>query len=315
MTLRPILDAFDRCATVHALAERLPARGHAVRLGGLPGSSGAVLASWLSERAGAGRLVVILATTPADAERWVSDLTALLGGNVALYPQREALGEDEPHYEIAGERIETLASLLRGELRVLVTTARASAERTAVPGALAALRQHIAQGETRPLTALVESLESMGYQRVPTVAEVAEFSVRGGIVDLYGFGMAAPARLEWWGDEIASIREFDLTTQRSGDEIPDLTILPISSTAVRVQEVAGGAVERRSLLELLPVDAIVIEDASHPDEEEVERAWREAEHHLEIARRLGEDAPPRGSLSGAHRMADAARRVCPIAAA
>ena len=47
MTLRPILDAFDRCATVRALAERLPARGQAMRLGGLPGSSGAVLATWL----------------------------------------------------------------------------------------------------------------------------------------------------------------------------------------------------------------------------------------------------------------------------
>ncbi len=296
MTLRPILDAFDRCATVHALAERLPARGSAVRLGGLPGSSGAVLATWLSERVGAGRLVVVIATTPADAERWVNDLTALIGDAIALYPQREALGEDEPHFEIAGERIETLAALLRGELRVLVTTARASAERTAVPGALTSLRQHLVQGTTRPLTALVETLEAMGYRRVSTVAEVAEFSVRGGIVDLYGFGMAAPARLEWWGDEIASIREFDLTTQRSGDEIPDLTVLPISSSAVRLMPREDGAIERRSLLELLPVDAVVLEDASHPDEEEVERAWREAEHHLEIARRLGEDTPPRADL-------------------
>jgi transcription-repair coupling factor (superfamily II helicase) len=296
MTLRPILDAFDRCATVRALAERLPARAHAVRLGGLPGSSGAVLATWLTERVGAGRLVVIMATTPADAERWVTDLTALTGAGVALYPQREALGEDEPHYEIAGERIETLASLLRGELRILVTTARASAERTAVPAALAALRLHLVQGETHPMGPLVQSLESMGYRRVPTVAEVAEFSVRGGIVDLYGFGMAAPARLEWWGDEIASLRSFDLTTQRSGPDLPDLTILPISSSAVRSADVHGGVVERKSLLDLLPSDALLLEDASHPDEEEVGRAWREAEHHLEIARRLGEDVPPRADL-------------------
>ncbi|MBL0178841.1 MAG: transcription-repair coupling factor [Gemmatimonadetes bacterium] len=296
MSLRPILDAFDRCATVRALAERLPARGKAVRLGGLPGSSGAVLATWLTERVGAGRLVVIMATTPSDAERWVTDLTALTGAGVALYPQREALGEDEPHYEIAGERIETLASLLRGELGVLVTTARASAERTAVPAALAAMRLQLVQGATEPMGTLVESLEAMGYRRVPTVAEVAEFSVRGGIVDLYGFGMASPARLEWWGDEIASLRAFDLTTQRSGAELPDLTVLPISSAAMRIPLVDTGPVERKSLLDLLPSDALLIEDASHPDEEEVERAWREAEHHLEIARRLGEETPPRSDL-------------------
>ena len=296
MSLRPILDAFDRCATVRALAERLPARGKAVRLGGLPGSSGAVLATWLTERVGAGRLVVIMATTPSDAERWVTDLTALTGAGVALYPQREALGEDEPHYEIAGERIETLASLLRGELGVLVTTARASAERTAVPAALAAMRLQLVQGATEPMGTLVASLEAMGYRRVPTVAEVAEFSVRGGIVDLYGFGMASPARLEWWGDEIASLRAFDLTTQRSGAELPDLTVLPISSAAMRNPAFDTGPVERKSLLDLLPSDALLIEDASHPDEEEVERAWREAEHHLEIARRLGEETPPRSDL-------------------
>ena len=296
MTLRPILDAFDRCATVRALADHLPVRGATTALAGLPGSSRAVLATWLANRVGAGRLVVVVTTTPADAERWLTDLQHLSDDGVALYPQREALGEDEPHFEIAGERIETLASLLRGELKVLVTTARASAERTAVPAALERLRLQLTVGEARPLREVVVSLEQMGYRRVPTVAEVAEFSVRGGIVDVYGFGMPSPARMEWWGDDIASIRAFDLTTQRSGSELPDVTILPITSLAVRDEASASQLVERRSLLELLPVDALLFEEAAHPDEEEVDRAWREAEHHLEIARRLGEDVPRRDEI-------------------
>lgn len=296
MTLQPILDAFDRCATVRALGERLPARDGMVRLGGLPGSSGAVLATWLSARFGAGRLVLVVAPTPSDAERWLTDLQNLAEGSIALYPQREALGEDEPHFEIAGERVETLESLLRGELRLLVTTARASAERTAVPTALESLRLRVAVGDERPLTEVVASLERMGYTRVPAVTEVAEFSVRGGIVDLYGFGMASPARVEWWGDDVASIRAFDLTNQRSGADIPDITVLPISSTAVRDATNRDGPVERRSLLELLPADTLVIEESPHPDDEEVQRAWREAEHHLDIARRLGEHAPPKEDL-------------------
>ncbi|MGH7523881.1 MAG: transcription-repair coupling factor [Gemmatimonadales bacterium] len=294
MSLPQIFDAFDRCATVRALAERIPARGTTLRLDGLPGSSSAVLASWLTTHVGAGRLVVILATTPADAERWLTDLQHLAGSGVALYPQREALGEDEPHFEIAGERVETLEALLRGELRLLVTTARASAERTAVPAALQSLRLQLSVGCERPLLEIVDALERMGYTRVPTVAEVAEFSVRGGIVDVYGFGMASPARLEWWGDSISSIRAFDLTTQRSGADLGDITILPIKH--VPVADTEDVAVERRSLLELLPSDALVIEERTHPDLEEVERAWREAEHHLDIARRLGEHAPPREDL-------------------
>ncbi|MEP6590580.1 MAG: transcription-repair coupling factor [Gemmatimonadota bacterium] len=296
MTLRPILDAFDRCATVRALAERLPVRGSTVALGGLPGSSRAVLTTWLTQRVGAGRLVLVVTTTPADAERWLTDLQHLAGSGVALYPQREALGEDEPHFEIAGERIETLAALLRGELRVLVTTARASAERTAVPAALEQLRLQLAVGEARPLLHVTEALERMGYSRVAAVAEVAEYSVRGGIIDVYGFGMPSPARLEWWGDDISSIRAFDLTTQRSGDELPDVTVLPITSLAVRDHSPMGAPVERRSLLELLPADTLLFEEAPHPDEEEVDRAWREAEHHLEIARRLGEDVPKRDAI-------------------
>ena len=296
MTLRPILDAFDRCATVRALAERIPARGATLRLGGVPGSSGAVLATWLTSHLGASRLVTIITATPADAERWLTDLQHLAGAGVALYPQREALGEDEPHFEIAGERVETLAALLRGELRLLVTTARASAERTAVPAALESLRLQLAVGDDRPLGEVVGALERMGYSRVATVAEVAECSVRGGIVDVYGFGMASPARLEWWGDAISSIRAFDLTSQRSGAELPDVTILPIRSAAIDEATEPGGAVERRSLLELLPSDTLIIEERTHPDEEEVDRAWREAEHHLDIARRLGEHAPPREDL-------------------
>ncbi len=296
MTFRPILDAFDRCATIRALADRLPARGATVRLGGLPGSSGAVLASWLGDRLGAGRLVVVLATTPADAERWLTDLQHLLGAGVALYPQREALGEDEPHFEIAGERIETLAQLLRGEIRALVTTVRASAERTAVPAALEAMRLRLTVGEPRPLSEFVAALEPMGYRRVATVTEVAEFSVRGGIVDLYGFGMAGPARIEWWGDDVSSVRMFDLTTQRSGAELPDVTVLPITSAGVGSEALPTERLKRSTLFDLLPGDALLLEEISHADEEEVDRAWREADHHLEIARRLGEDAPPREDL-------------------
>src|SRR6478752_5053427 len=82
------------------------------------------------------RPVVIVAPGPAEAERWLADLRHLTDLPLAYYPQRESLGEDEPHLEIAGERVETLDDLLGGRLRIVVTTARATAERTAIPKAL-----------------------------------------------------------------------------------------------------------------------------------------------------------------------------------
>ena len=298
MKLRPVLEAFGRSPAAIELAERLPARAEVVRLGGLHGSSGAVLAAWLAARFPQ-RLLAIVAPTPGDAERWLTDLAHLTDEGVALYPQREALGEDEPHYEIAGERAETIEALLQGRLRVLVTTSRATAERTMMPAALERLRLRVATGERRPPGDVARTLERMGYSRVPTVTEVAEFSIRGGILDVYGFGMAAPARIEWWGDDVSSIRGFDLTTQRSLQELTEITILPITTTGVR-EDTAASIAEagslRRTLLELLPTDTILIEEASGPDRDEVQRAWNEAQHHLEVARRLGEDVPSRADI-------------------
>ena len=299
MKLRPVLEAFGRSPAAFELAERLPARGEVLRLGGLHGSSGAVLAAWLAARFPQ-RLLTIVAPTPGEAERWLTDLAHLTDEGMALYPQREALGEDEPHYEIAGERAETIEALLQGRLRVLVTTSRATAERTMMPAALERLRLRVATGERRPPVDVAQTLERMGYSRVPTVTEVAEFSVRGGILDVYGFGMAAPARIEWWGDDVSSIRGFDLTTQRSLQELSEVTILPITTASVREEADlaprADGRPLRRTLLELLPSDTILIEEAAGPDRDEVQRAWNEAQHHLEVARRLGEDVPSRADI-------------------
>jgi transcription-repair coupling factor (superfamily II helicase) len=307
--IEPILSAFARTPFAQDLPARLPAAGAALRLAGLAGSSGAVMVAWLAERLPQ-RLFTVVAATPADAERWLADLATLTDQPSALYPQREALGEEEPHYEIAGERAETLEALLRGRLRILVTTARATAEKTLVPEALDRLRLELAVGKHHPLGQLVGALEEMGYRRVPVVTEVAEFSVRGGIVDLYGFGMAAPARMEWWGDELSSIRSFDLTSQRSGEQQSAVTVLPIGvgmSGSREVGKSGGGGLlpasrppdlstSRRTVLDLLPSETLLIEEAGHPNAEEVSRAWKEAEHHLEIARRLGELPPAREDL-------------------
>jgi transcription-repair coupling factor (superfamily II helicase) len=324
MTLRLLLDAFERTSFAFDLRERLPGRGEELPLGGLPGSSGVVMAAWLA-RTFPQRLLTVIATTPADAERWLTDLQHLSDEPIALYPQRESLGAAEQHYEIAGERVETLAALTGGRLRILITTVRASLERTGVAGVMesstlrlrtrrpggSAARPREASAESPSheaprLTDVVSALGSMGYSRVPTVTEVAEFSVRGGIIDVYGFGMAQPARLEWWGDDLESIRSFDLTSQRSGEPLDEITVLPLGDSAAR--QLGGSAeeshAERRvaeapslaTLLDLLPSDTLILQDLPLANLEEGERAWREAAHHLEVARRLGEAVPSREEL-------------------
>jgi len=298
MPLDFLLDRFGELPATRSLIERLPAPGRRIGAGGLPGSSPAVLVATLARQLPQ-RVFTVVAPTPADGERWLADLQTLLGPDgPALYPQRESLGVEEPHYELAGERIETLEALLGGSVRVLVTTARASAEHTAVPAPLEQSRLVIEVGkEERRLTDTTQRLDAMGYARVPTVTEVAQYSIRGGILDVYGFGMAAPARVEWWGDEVASVRSFDLDSQRSGETLDRITILPVRAESENSDVGAQQAPPlRRNLLDLLPTDTVVIVDQESAVEREVERAWADAAHHLEVARRMGEEPPSRDDL-------------------
>jgi len=297
MPLTFLIDRFDALPATRALADALPAAGVRRGIAGLPGSSAAVLLAALARRRSQ-RVFVVVTATPTDAERWLADLQTLAGEGAALYPQREALGAEEPHVEIAGERIETIEALLAGRIRLLVTTARASAERTGVPAALGNTRLSLAAGGGLRFADVVRRLEEMGYARVSTLTEVAQFSVRGGILDVYGFGMASPARVEWWGDDVASLRAFDLDSQRSGEAIERITVLPVRTEGrtadAGVQPAAP--LPRQSLLDLLPSDSVIVLEQESALEQEVDRAWAEAAHHLDVARRLGEEAPPRDAL-------------------
>src|SRR5207344_934045 len=95
------------------------------------------------------------------------------------------------------------------------------------------------------------------------------------------------------GDEVVSVRGFDLDTQRSGEALGRVTVLPVKSEQLPA---GSSAVERSNLLALLPSDTIVVVDQESAVEREVERAWADAAHHLEVARRMGEEPPPRDEL-------------------
>ncbi len=317
MGLPRVVATFRALPEVDGLLARLPARAASVALAPLPGSASTALAQARPQAP-----LAIVAATPTDAERWLADLLVLLSeSQVALYPQREALGEDEPHFEIAGERVETLERLNRGAVRAVVTTARATAERTLMPAALEAARLELAVGGGGSFRDAVARLERMGYERVPMVTDVAQFSVRGGIVDVYGFGMLQPARAEFWEDGCVALRAFDLSSQRSVGPLARVTVLPVrpqpdvvmgeggtvAATArpdradgakdAHVGESGSAGALRRSLLDLLPPDTLVLADGGEERlADEVRRAWAEAEHHAQVARRLGEDVPPRAEL-------------------
>ncbi|MEY4857199.1 MAG: transcription-repair coupling factor, partial [Gemmatimonadota bacterium] len=285
MGLPRLLDAIEALPAFARVHKAIPGSGQSLRVGGLAGSADAVFVAALA-RALPQRLVVVITDQVGDAERWLADLQSLVDDiPVALYPPREGFGEVEPHAEVAGERVETLEKLGRSGVRLLLTTARAVLEQTSLPRALAGARLELRKGDVRRLEDLTAHLESIGFERVPMVEDVAQFSVRGGIIDIYSFGMAEPVRLEFWGDDIVELRHFDLNTQRSTRDAELALILPVDG---RMRDDDGDA-ERVSLPSLWPPDAVVIMPAGTSVLPELVRTWDEAEHHLELARRRGEE--------------------------
>ena len=292
MALPVLIERLSALSAFTSLTRSLPAQGGRIGATGLAGSSDAVLLAALALRE-PNRLFVVVADQLPEAERWLADLQSVFGDEgVALYPPREGFGEIEPHAEVAGERVETLERLARGAVRVLITTARAVQERTRLPRALADARLELRRGDVWRLEDLTSHLDAVGFERVTLVEDVAEYSVRGGILDVYGFGMSEPVRLEFWGDQLEEIRRFDVSTQRMLASAASVLILPVEVKG----EDAELRYERASLPELWPPGSLVVIPSGVALKPELQRTWDEAEHHLLLARRRGEDAPSRDEL-------------------
>ncbi|MFL5613830.1 MAG: transcription-repair coupling factor [Gemmatimonadaceae bacterium] len=292
MALAPLLDAIERLPAFTRLLNTLPAPLDRRTVGGLPGSADASVVAALTRRL-ANRFFVVATESVTEAERWLADLGTLVDETpIALYPPREGFGEAEPHMEVAGERVETLERLTRGEIHILITTARALLERTRMPRALQELRVELRKGNSHRLEDLAQHLESIGFERVPMVEDVAQFSIRGGIFDVYSFGMPEPVRAELWGDEIIDLRYFDINTQRSSRVVDRALILPVDG---HVKDDAV-TVERLSITSLFPPDAVLFVPRGSHIEPELKRTWADAQHHIDLARRRGEDTASRDEL-------------------
>jgi len=292
MPLPQLLSIVESLGEFRELVGQMPATASRLGVGGLHGSGDAVVVASLAQEL-PHRFFIVVNDDVASAERWLADLSTLVEPEaVAFYPPRESFGEAEAHAEVAGERVETLERIGRGELRIVVTTSRALLERTQLPRALASARLELRKGDSRRPEGLAAHLEQIGFERVPMVEDVAQFSVRGGIFDIYSFGMAEPVRLEFWGDDVSELRHFDLLTQRSTREADVALILPVDGQI----SIGEAEPERSSIRALFPPDTLLIVPRGTHMKPELERTWTEAQHHIDLARRRGEDTPSRDEL-------------------
>ena len=153
---------------------------------------------------------------------------------VHRFPAWDCLPYDRagPSMRVSADRLATLSALQapakRGEL--ILTTVAAITQRTLTPFRIRQLATTLAPGQRIDRDALAELLVSNGFNRVDTVADQGEFAVRGGIVDLFPAGEETGLRVDFFGDEIESIRRFDPADQRSLGPAKALQLLPAAET-------------------------------------------------------------------------------------
>ena len=219
----------------------IPLLRHAgrVRLGGAPpGHDARVLASL----AGAGGPVIHISRDDAQMAR-MADCLGFFAPELKpmRFPSWDCLPYDRnsPRNDLVSERLATLAALADGvRPDILLTTANAFLQRVPPQAELAGSRFSGEAGGALDLEALLAFLGRHGYQRAETVMEPGEYAVRGGLVDLFPAGAAAPLRVDLFGDEIDEIRSFDPMDQRSTDRTERFDLVPASEVVLTRDSIA-----------------------------------------------------------------------------
>jgi len=196
-------------------------------ISGLAGSSEAFLLQSLA--AETGRPILVIAERPDEAGDLYDDLVFLMGDTkVGHYPARQILPYDfrAPVGEIMGRRISTLDGLTDGRICVAVTSIRALMEPAIAVEELRSSRIDLRVGNEADPDELVRRLVRFGFRRVSLVEEVGDFAQRGGLVDFFTPGSEAPVRVEFFGNDIDTIRQFDVASQRTVGRRDQIQVLP-----------------------------------------------------------------------------------------
>jgi transcription-repair coupling factor (superfamily II helicase) len=206
----------------------LPRAGQRIDLP-LPAGSGDALAIAGLAQAHPGRLLAVVTASAADARRLQDEIPWFAAGlRVHLLPDWETLAYDQfsPHQDLVSERLATLWTTLQGACDVLLVPASTAIVRLAPPSFLAAYTFSFRKGEKLLADKLRSQVTLAGYSHVTQVVSPGEYSIRGGLIDLFPMGSPLPYRLDLFDDEIDSIKAFDVDSQRTLYPVGELQLLP-----------------------------------------------------------------------------------------
>jgi len=253
-------DQFGRATPWVAVKEHVAA-GHSCAVGGLWGSGCAYFLASILDAAPS--IVLVVTTGPEEADDLVNDINLFRPDSAVLFPIEESLPSEESsiNLSILGQRLEVLRKLLfygakaepgrRGRagnsgpplqargpagsggppLRVIVAPVQSLMQPVETPENLQTDVLTLRPGDSRRIDQIAEWLVERGFDREPMVEMHGEFAIRGGILDIFPPAGDNPVRVEFFGDEIESIREFDAGTQRSITPLTSVQLVGVPRSA------------------------------------------------------------------------------------
>ncbi len=205
-----------------------PKAGARVDLPPLAGSADALTLAEMAAQS-KGRLLAVVTASAADAQRLLDEIPWFAPGlKVRLLPDWETLPYDHfsPHQDLVSERLATLWAALQGDVEILLVPASTAVNRLAPPEFMAAYTFEFRKGQKLDAEKFRSQVTLAGYAHVTQVVSPGEYSIRGGLIDLFPMGSQLPYRLDLFDDEIESIKTFDVDTQRTVYPVPEVRLLP-----------------------------------------------------------------------------------------
>ncbi|HTY38742.1 MAG TPA: hypothetical protein VMH23_16600, partial [Bacteroidota bacterium] len=249
------------------------AAGETISVRGINGSLMAFVAASLYE---ARKSQVVLITPDKDSAEQLRDDCSLLLGEQSVRLYAHGPGHKSTLLDMTAPiaQVETLKALTANEVIVVVTSADAI---TALVPPAAVFKQRsleISAGREHPFEDLISQLITLGFERKDFVEEYGDFSVRGGILDVFPFVGDNPIRIEFWGDSIESIREFDALSQRSIRELQSANIV------ASLTPEHGNLDLNSTMIDYLAPNALMLVDEPPAVQREVEELFHEGVQNI-----------------------------------
>lgn len=184
----------------------------------------------------------VLVTFSEQRAREIADEISFYDKNVYLYPAKDLMFyQADIHGNLqTKERLKVIKAIINNENATIVTTLDAFMNHSVPLEKIAQYIITLRKNDTINLSKMTEKLVALGYERNYQVETEGQFSLRGGIIDIFPMTEENPVRIELWGDDVDSIRLFDVSTQRSLKDLDEVTLFPASETVLTLDEKKAG---------------------------------------------------------------------------